>query len=75
MNLQEFLSLIEPGTAICLTHKSMFEDWYRNPRVVPERMLRRPLKVTEIGAIHPESNEFKVNQPALRIYVEEDEYE
>lgn len=71
MTLKQALSLIEPGTVICLTHKSMFEDWYRNPRVVPGHLLRRPLKVTEIGVIHPKSNEFPVNEPAIRLYVEE----
>lgn len=75
MTLQQALSLIEPGTAICLTHGSMSEDWYRNPRIVPEKILKRNLEVVEIGPIHPERNEFKVNQPALRIYVEEQGYE
>lgn len=71
MTLKQALTLIEPGTAICLTHKNMFEDWYRNPRIVPEKILKRNLEVVEIGPIHPESNEFPVNEPAIRIYVEE----
>lgn len=69
MKLTEAISYIEPYTVICLTHKNMTEDWYRSLRFIPESVKERNPEVLSIGAIHPERNEFRLNEPAIRLYL------
>lgn len=71
MPLKQILEMTEPYTVICFTYNTMREEWYLNKRVIPENILQTPSIVSGIGAIHPESNEFPVNEPAIRLYVEE----